>query len=423
MKIVIIGNHCAGLTAAETIRRKDKDSSITIISNEDVPPYSRCLVNYLISKEKTLSEILFKPEDFYKTNNIDTLFGREAIKIIPEKKEVILDDNTSVSYDKLLIATGGSAGGIDIKGADKKGIFTLRTLDDAKEINSYSENIENAVVYGGGLVGIKSALALYKLGKNVKIIISSGSILSQNIDTEESGLVEKYLESKGIELIKNTQIQEIAGDDKIKEVLLSNGEKRKCGLLVIGKGVKANTGLMADTGIKTDMGIIIDNHCRTSVKDIYAAGDVTQSSDSIRKSNCINALWPLAAEEGRVAAENMLGKDSALRERTSMNSMDIIGLPLISCGLTGTRDKPSDAEVLISKDLNKWTLNKYIIKDNKLAGFVLIGNIKNAGILTTMLRKQLPANELKARVMSGKYDLLPMLSVLKNSFEELKNGN
>lgn len=421
MEIVIIGNHCAGVTAAESLRKLDKTCRITMISKEDNPPYSRCLVNYIISGKKEINDILFRPADFYRTNSINTIFGVEVTNIYPDKKEVLLNTQVSIKYNKLLIATGASPVMLGVQGENNDGVFVLRSIEDAIKIKKYSNNIMTAVVFGGGLVGIKAAAALSELGKKVKLIVSSSGILSQNLDADEAEIVENYLISNGIEIIKHTSISEILGSGKVEGVKTSRGEIIDCQMVVVGKGVEANKSLIKGTQIEAGQGIIVDNHCRTSVPDIYAAGDVVQNTDNVRKSIWTNSLWPFAAEEGRVAAENMLGKDSVLRERTSMNSLNLLGLPVITCGLTGMREKITDAEKITIKEKNKKTFQKFIFKGNKMVGFVLIGNIKDAGVLNTIVRKEIDISNAKDSIRNGKFDFASMLPVFLDDCEKFND--
>ena len=155
MKAIIIGNHAAGLSAAETLRKGDQSCEITVISKEDVPPYSRCLIPYLVSGEKQIDDILFKAKDFYKRNSIRTMFGQSVTKIFTKEKHVLLADGSKVKYDALIIATGGTPSLPNIPGIQNKGVFNFRTLQDAKEIISYCNNVDTAIVLGGGLIGLK----------------------------------------------------------------------------------------------------------------------------------------------------------------------------------------------------------------------------------------------------------------------------
>jgi NAD(P)H-nitrite reductase large subunit len=421
MKVLIIGNHAAGLTAAEILRKHNKSVDITMVSKEDTIPYSRCLISDIISGEKQIKDILFKNTDFYKKYNINTIFGKTVTDVIPENNEVILNDNSKLSYDNLIIATGADSVLPDIKGINLKGVFGLRTDIDAEEIKKYSTHVKNAVVLGGGLVGIKAAIALCKAGKKTTVIVSSSSILSQIISEEEANILEKNLELAGINFLKNTKVTEILGAQKVEGIKTLKNNKIDCELIIAAKGVKANMDIIKNTKIKTDYGILIDESCRTNVKNIYAAGDVTQSKDSIRNENWMNSIWPLAVEEGKIAAENILGKNIKLRERTSMNAFHIADTWLVSCGLTGLRENKENIEQFFIRDENNKNYKKFIFKENRLIGYALLGNILNAGVLTLLIRKQINLLKVKNQILEGRYDfssLIPFMMENKECFTE-----
>ena len=421
MKVVIIGNHAAGLTAAETLRKNNRKIDITIISIENTPPYSRCLISDIISGEKKINDILFKDEDFYIKNKINTIFGKKVTKITPDKNEVILEDNMKLSYDKLLIATGADSILPDIPGINKEGVFCLRTDNDAEKIKDFCLKIKNAVVLGGGLIGIKAAIALCKAGKNTTVIVSSSSILSQIISSEEADIIENNLKLAGISFLKNTKVEEILGNNKVEGIKTSENNKLDCELVITAKGVKANIDLIKDTKIKTEYGILIDDHCKTNIDNIYAAGDVTQSRDDLRNEKWMNSIWPLAVEEGKIAAENILGKNTILRERTSMNAFNIFNTWLVSCGLTGLRENKKDVEKYFIEGNEGKNYKKFIFKDNRLIGYALLGNILNAGVLTLLIRKKINLLNVKDQILAGEYDfssLVPCMLDNKECFTE-----
>ncbi|MCK4602503.1 MAG: FAD-dependent oxidoreductase, partial [Phycisphaerae bacterium] len=193
MNVVIIGNHAAGLSAAEMLRKGEKSCKITIISKEDVPPYSRCLIPYLVAGEKQVDEILFKPRDFYTANSIETMFGAEAVKALTGEKAVLLADGGKVKYDVLIIATGGTSSLPRIPGIQNEGVFGFRGLEDAEKIIGYCEGLEKAVILGGGLVGLKAAVAMNKRGVNVSVVMGSPNVLSQIVAAHEAEVFEEHL--------------------------------------------------------------------------------------------------------------------------------------------------------------------------------------------------------------------------------------
>jgi len=421
MKVVIIGNHAAGLSAAQTLRRGDGDCEILVISNEDVPPYSRCMIPYLVSGEKQVEDILHKPADFYESNAIETHFGVEAVKVLPDQKEVLLADGGKVGYDSLIIAAGGTPSLPRIPGIQNKGVFGFRGLQDAEKIVAYCENVRQAVVLGGGLVGLKAAVALNRRGVKVAVIVGSPNVLSQIVAAPEAEIFQEYLSELGIEIVTRTSPAGVLGKDKVEGVESTEGRKFPCRMVVVGKGVRANLDMIKDTAIQAEYGILVDDHCRTSVPDVYAAGDVAQSRDDVRKERWMNSLWPHAVEEGRVAAENILGKDTVLRSRTSMNSFVIGELALISCGLTGAREKVEGAEELLHKGPGKWDCKRFILKDGLLMGYAIVGNVINAGILTSLVTRGIDVSDVKEELISGNYDFafaLPLVRKNPDKFTE-----
>ena len=420
MKAVIIGNHAAGLSAAEALRRGDASCSITVISNENTPPYSRCLIPYIVSGEKRVEDILFKPASFYEDNDIDAMLGVEAVRILRKEKRVLMADGSKVAYDVLIIATGGSPSLPRISGAKAEGVFGFRTLCDAGRISAFSGQVETAVVLGGGLVGLKAALALHELGKRVKVLMASSHVLSQIAGATEAVIFEEHLSALGIDIISGTDAAQILGEEKVRAVETTDGKVIDCQLVVVGKGVSANKTIVKDTDIKTEYGILVDDHCRTNVRDVYAAGDVAQSPDSVRGIAWMNALWPHAVEAGRVAAENALGKESVLGDRTAMNALVLAGLPLVTYGLTGAREQVEGGEEIVRKGPDKAVSRRLIFKDDRLMGFCLVGNVENAGVLGALVKKQVNVSKIKDQLVFGEYDFASVLAVIRDEPEKFR---
>jgi nitrite reductase (NADH) large subunit len=421
MKVVIVGNHAAGISASETLRASDKSVSITMVSKENTKPYSRCLIPYLLSGEKNEDDILFRDPDFYPANGIETLFGREVLRVLPVEKKVLLDTGEKLGYDKLIIATGSTPQSITIPGVRNKGVFNLRTLSDALGIVSMIDKVKSVVVLGGGLVGLKAAYGLHKAGKEVSVVVSSPSIMSQLVNENESVIIEQYLKKIGIKVIANTSPARILGEEHVEGVETTGGAKICCELVIIGKGVSANRSLAEGTGIATGYGIVTDDRCATNMPDVYAAGDVAQSHDSVRKSGWMNTLWPHAVEEGRVAASNVLGGQAVLRARTSMNSFVLGDMPIISCGMTGAREETDGAETITFQHPASGAYKRFTVKNDRLIGYVLIGNVAHAGVLTSLVTRGVPVDSVIPDLKKGKTDLgslLALISKYRDKFSE-----
>ncbi|MFQ6033957.1 MAG: NAD(P)/FAD-dependent oxidoreductase, partial [Candidatus Bipolaricaulia bacterium] len=213
MRYCIIGNGAAGVTAAETIRSLDPAGNITIISDEALPVYSRCLIPDLISGEMSEEELLLRPEDFYEAQGIEALLGRRVVGIGPKENRVTLADGQEIAYDKLLLATGGSPIIPEIEGIEREGVFGLRTIEDARRIMAASEGAERVVVIGGGMIGLRAAFALHKRGLTVTVVEMLPRVLPQQLDDVASQIMSQAIEAEGVELILGQAVQEIAGKD------------------------------------------------------------------------------------------------------------------------------------------------------------------------------------------------------------------
>jgi nitrite reductase (NADH) large subunit len=423
MNVVIVGNHAAGLSAAETLRAGDPSCDIVVISNEDTPPYSRPLIPGLVSGKRTIEDILHKSATFYEERSIETMFGVEVVKVLPDRREVTLANGETVSYDALILANGATPIFPRVAGIDKKGVFPFRTLSDARNVADYcrEQGVESAIVLGGGCVGLKSAEALNDLGKKVRIVVGSPNVLSQVAGPKEAGIFEDYLRSQGIEVLTGTTPETVLGDERVAGLETSDGRKFDCQLIIAAKGVSANKGIVDGTGIETEYGILVDEHCRTSVPDVYAAGDVAQTFDVARKETWTNSLWPHAVEEGRVAAESILGKDSAIKGQPTMNAVGVYDHAMISCGMTGARDVVEGGEETAVNGPGEREFRRYILRDNRLVGFVLAGQVAHAGVLTALVRKQVDIGEYKEGILAGRYDfssLYPLIKEQPEAFNE-----
>jgi len=390
MDFVIIGNGAAGLSCLETLRfyDYDKESSITLISDEKYPAYSRVLLSYYIADEINKEDLFLYKQERYKKLNIKTVFGKKVVRILPLSSAVELDDNSVVKFDKLLIATGSSPKFPKISGINLEGVFALRNLDDARFIRDMAKNVKDVVIVGGGLVSIKTGCALRKLGKNVTFVISSNQVLSQTFDLKASVILKKHLEGHNVRIILHEDVEEIIGGKKgVEGVNLRSGLNLKCQMVIIGKGVNSNVDSVKETNIHTDRGIIVNNFMQTNVENIYAAGDVAQAENYLTGRKEVMAIWPAAVEQGKVAALNMLGKTTKHLGSIRMNVVDVFGLCAVAIG--EVRDGDS------KNTINLGNNREIFIKNNIPIGYVCVNNIDHAGIMYSLIKsKRALSNDL-----------------------------
>jgi len=410
---LIIGNSAAGIAAIESIRALDASSRITVISDEDYPAYCRCLISYYLAGDVKEDAILYRPESFYKENNVELLINKKVSRVDPKKNRVICEDKSQFNYDSLLIATGAHPRLPEIKGIKKKGVFLLRTIKDAKDIQDQLLINPAVCVIGGGLVGLRAAYALKKRKIDVKVVIKSKQVLSQMLDEKGAGIVQKRLEVNGVDMYMGQDVVEIIGEGDIRAVKLDSGRAFECSLIVVGRGVEPNIDVAKDTEIKIDKGICVDNRMQTSVANVFSAGDVCESFDLTLGRPSMNTLWAIAVEQGEVAGANMAGVGTVYGGSLAMNTTDFFGLPVLSLGKHNVTGDDRDCEELSVIDDKRSLYKKVILKDNRVVGSVLIGDIKSGGVLLRLIREKLDVSGFKDRLLQedfGYPDILDMVT-------------
>ncbi len=404
MRYLIIGNSAAGVFAAETIRGVDKAGRIEIISDEKYPAYARCMTSYYLEGNISDEQMLIRSADFYVQNRIFLTTGQKVTSIDTAKREVHTDKEHLYKYDRLLIATGASPSIPDIPGVGMKGVFGLRTLEDAKGITAFTGKGKQAVVVGGGFVSLKAAYALMKAGLTVTCLVSSGQILSQMLDSEAAGILGDVLIRNGLNVKFYSDVVEIIGKDINGEtfaqgVRLTTGETIPAEVVIIGKGVTPNTGFLSGSGIALDRGILVNEYLATNIPDIYAAGDVAQAADVLTGEKRINAIWPNAAEQGIAAGRNMAGAPTVYEGSMGMNSADFFGLSTIAAGLTRAEGENYEVVKLFPGG-NLY--RRLIFKGDRLVGYIMVGNTVRAGVLTSLIKEGVPLGKTKNDLKQGR---------------------
>ncbi|MFH1678027.1 MAG: FAD-dependent oxidoreductase [Candidatus Omnitrophota bacterium] len=414
--LVIIGNSAAGISAVEAIRQADKNSNITIVSDEDYNSYCRCLISYFLAGDITEDKLVYQPQSFYKDRNIGLILNKKAVKVEPKKNRVVFEDKTSLGYDALLIATGASSKlPPGLKGVKKKGVFGFRTIKDAKEILNLVPLSSSSCILGGGLIGLKAAYGLFKRKQELKVIVRSNFILSQMLDEKAAGLFMKRFRDAGIDIMTGRDIAEILGNGDLKAVKLDSGKVIACSILVIGKGVSPNIDLIRDTQIKIDKGILVDEYMKTNIPNIFAAGDVMQSFDLASRDSAVNALWPNAVEQGRIAGLNMAGQNFKYEGSMAMNSIEFFNLPAISMGIT--RPKAAGYEEIVIFDEKKNIYKKFVINQNRLVGMIAVGDIINSGVFLRLIKEGIDISAIKDEFISETFSYAMLLDLLKQKDE------
>jgi NAD(P)H-nitrite reductase large subunit len=275
-KYLIIGNSAGGIGAVETIRKVDDEGTIAVISDEEYHTYSKPLISYFLADEIAYDKMFYRKSDFYEKKKVDPILGKKVVKINFDSNSVILNDETTIGYETLLLAMGGEPFVPRIAGMETYEYSTFTTLDDALKMKAKlaNENVKKAVILGGGLIGLKAAEGLEAKGVDITVIELADRILSPVLDTQASAIIQKVFENKGVKFMTQHTILEIVGEDgQVNGVLLDKGERLECDMVVVAIGVRPRIELVKDTPVKVGRGIVVDKHMKTSVPNVYACGD------------------------------------------------------------------------------------------------------------------------------------------------------
>lgn len=387
MCYVIIGNSTAAIGAVEAIREKDRDKRLIMIARENYNAYARPLISYYLSRSIEEKNIYYRPYDFYGCHNIETFWGQEEILIDPEKKEVRLKpQDITISYEKLLLATGGKPHKPPFLRDGFANVFFFHTFDDVKKIDSFiNENkCKEAVVIGGGLIGLKAAESLVLRGLEVKIVEAEEQILSSILDYEAAKLVERYLQKRGIDFWLSSRVKSLAGDEKAYKAVLEEGEVNG-DIFVVATGIIPNHESIKLKGLKIGQGIEVNEYMETSLPDIYAAGDVAEAYELISGQKRLVPILPNAYLQGRTAGFNMAGEKKAFEGSLAFNSLPVLGLNIVTAGLSY---ETGDGYTVIKQVGDSFNYKKLVFRDDVLVGFTLIGDISRCGIYRHLIKEK-----------------------------------
>ena len=405
-KYLIIGNSAGGIGAAEAIREVDEVGSITIISDEPYPVYSRPLISEYLAEGRPLDKMLYRPADFYEKNNIHALLGSKAELLDINNHTIELQNGKNISWEKLLLATGGSPIVPAIAGIDLQGVFTFTTLDDARAIDQFLSNRRRnikAVVIGGGLIGVSVTEALVKRGVEITIVEMKERILNTILDEETSALEEEALRQTGVEIITGHTVSEVSSylPGEATGVTLDDSRPLPCDMVIVAIGVQPRIGLVSGTEIKMERGIVVDSRMATSSPDIYACGDVAETYDFVYGENRLTPIWPNAYIGGRVAGFNLAGVPNEYKGGTAMNSLKYFGVDIVSAGMVSPPD--GNYEVLSRKCDH--TYRKVVLKDGLVVGMVFAGKIERAGIVFGLMKNMVDAGSFKEALVADDFGL------------------
>jgi len=398
MRFAIIGCGVAGVTAAKVIRQNAAtEHEVTVYTDENHLYYPRPRLYEVLSGEKEPQEIYPYAPNWYEKLGIKVQLGEKIIRVEPANREITLEGGLKANYDKLLLANGAYAFVPPIAGIEKKGTFTLRTVEDAVAIKRYATKTREAIVIGGGLLGLEFADCLTKLGQKVEVVEIFPRLLPRQLDQAGSSILEDDLRKRGIGMQLGAKTTEILGKEAVAGVALDNEKEVSGELILISAGVRSNVQLAADAGIKVNKGVVVDDYLRTSADEVYAAGDVLEFHGEVF------GIIPPANEQARVAAANMLeGEKHVYNGTTQSTTLKIAGISLTSMGLVNSEEPQYEEIKRIDKQ--RGIYKKIVLHQGKIVGAILLGPRKGTAALTRLMQQETDVTKCKNSLLEDDFD-------------------
>jgi NAD(P)H-nitrite reductase large subunit len=370
VKYLIVGGGVAGTTAAETLRQNDTEGSIAIVSDEPYPFYSRIMLskpNFFLGKIP-FETIFLKKENWYKEKNINFIGGVSANNLDPQKKIISLSDGRTIEYEKLLLAIGGCACRWQINGSDKKGVYYLRTLDEAKEIINALKAAQKAICIGGGFVSFETCELLRMRNIDTTLLVTEPYYWANLLDEESGLMIEDALQKGGVKIFKNETTEEVLGDEKVSGLRTKTDKKFEADMIIVGIGIMCPMNIFQKNGLAVGRGILANEYLETNLPDIWTAGDSAEFKDLILNEQIMLGNWVNAQAQGRIAALNMLGKKQPFR-MVSFYTTTAFGLNIAFVGDV----KVSGGVSIIKRGSREGgSFGRILIKDGEIIGATLM---------------------------------------------------
>ncbi|MEW6555336.1 MAG: FAD-dependent oxidoreductase [Actinomycetota bacterium] len=381
----IVGNSAAAINAVESIRARDAAGSIGLFCEEKYRCYSRPLISYLVAGDIDTKGMYYRPGTFYRRMGVDFHPGERVTSVSSSKRTITTAGRERIKWGSLLLATGFTPFIPPIEGLDEVEHITFISWDDARDMLRLTAKPVRALVVGAGLIGMKAAEALHARGARVTVVEKLDRVLPLALDDRASELVAERCGEADIEILTGSSVALLHGrGGHGGTAVLDDGAEMEFDLLVMAVGVRPRTELAEAMGLPCERGIEVDEYQRTKVRDIYAAGDAVAAMDIVLGRPSINALWPVAALQGKYAGMNMAGDERAYPGCNSMNAVEFFGLPVLSAGIV---NPPAQGyQVIVRQDEDGY--RKAVLQGDVLVGMLMAGRIERAGILTSLIQER-----------------------------------
>lgn len=359
MRCLIVGNGAAGVNVAKALREKLPELEIVVLTREDDPYYPRPMLVELLAGAVSEEQLPFYSSPWYQQRRIEVRARTTVEGVDPAAKTVRLRDGVPLAYDQLVLASGCNAFLPPIENNQLPGVFTLRTLADARAIRRWMADSQQAVIVGGGFLGLEAAHSLKRAGlERVVALETSSRLLPRQLDEEGAALLQRLLAEMGVEVWLNASSQAFFGSGKLAGLALADGRRVAAEMALVSTGVRPEVSYLEGSGVETKRGVVVDDHCRTNQPDVYAAGDVAEWRGQ---------LWgiiPAALAQAPVVAAQIAGEDLLFSGIVPSNTLKVVGVDLAIFGEANPQDP--DCQQVRVEDPEGRSYVKMVLRDHRV---------------------------------------------------------
>ena len=394
-KLVVVGNGMAGMRTVEELLTLAPDLyDITVIGKEPHGNYNRIMLSPVLAGEKNFDEIVLHSHDWYQQQGIELVSGQVVVDINRKSKQVLTDAGLSFDYDRLLLATGSVPFIIPIANHNHACVLSFRDIRDVNTMLEVTQHKQRVAVIGGGLLGLEAANGLLKRGVDVTVIHDTPCLMNRQLDSEAAHLLQKQLEANGMKFRMGAMTKEIVAldDGHLSHIAFKNGEDLPTDLVIMAVGIRPNVALAKQIGLQVDKAILVNDTMQTFDPSIYAVGECVQHRGAL-----FGLVTPLY-EQAKVCATHLaeIGIGRYVQKATA-TTLKVSGVNLFSAGdFSG-----ANAETIVLRDTSSSIYKRLFIKDNKLVGAVLFGDVQDGNWYFDLIKQQQDISDIRADLVFG----------------------
>jgi len=392
--LVVVGN---GMATARLVDELAKVAlgryAIAVIGDEPRLAYNRVLLSSVLAGETASHDIELRPASWWRDRGVTLKYGCRATEIDVGRHELKIANEESVSFSRLVVATGSTPLRLNVPGSDLAGVHTFRDSRDVDLLLTLAAQKKRVVVVGGGLLGLEAAYGLAKAGASVTLIHLMDRLMERQLDAPAAELLKTLVERKGIKVLLNANTARLHGATRVDGVELTDGRRIEADAVIFAAGIRPNVALAKDAGIAVGRGIVVDDHLQTAAPEIFALGECAE-----HRGICYGLVEP-AYEQARVLAQHLAGKTAAYGGSVVATNLKVSGVSVFSAGdFIGAEG----SEIIVLNDVRHGTYKKLVISEGRLAGAVLVGDVESALWYLELIRNREPVARIRRDMMFGR---------------------